>query len=464
LGTATSQDQCKRPNILFVISDDQSWLHTSASGDRVVKTPSFDRVARSGVRFTHSFCCSPSCTPSRGSVLTGQHFWRLEEGANLAGTLPKKFDIYPDMLEAAGYFVGLTGKGWAPGDFRPGGYSRNPAGATFSSFPEFMNARPKDKPFCFWFGSVDPHRPYKKGSGAASGMKTADVAVPPWLPDSEEICSDILDYYFAIQRFDRNLGDILDAIEKSGELADTMVVVTSDNGMSFPRAKTNLYDSGTRMPLAISWLAAVPGGRVVDDFVSHADFAPTFLEAAGLNVPATMTGRSLLPLLRSNKSGRVEPERDRVFIGRERHTRMAGGVGYPSRALRTREFLYIRNFEPDRWPAGDPPHFNDIDNQGGEHAPSKKVVLAGKDSPAYRKFYELTCAKRPAEELYDLKRDAAQRSNVAGDKRYKDAQVRLSRMMREYLTSTNDPRFTGAPIIWDNTPFYSGRNAQPGVK
>ena len=195
-----------------------------------------------------------------------------------------------------------------------------------------------------------------------------------------EVREDIADYLFEIQRFDRDVGAILAAIEKAGELENTLVVVTSDNGMPFPRAKTNLYDSGTRMPLAISWPAAVPGGRVVDDFVSHTDFAPTFLAAAGLAIPESMSGRSLLPLLQSKKAGIVEKERDRVFTGRERHTQMrAGGVGYPMRAIRTRDFLYIRNYETDRWPSGDPPNFGDIDN-----GPSKEFVVVAQRSKVLR--------------------------------------------------------------------------------
>jgi N-sulfoglucosamine sulfohydrolase len=445
-----------RPNILFAIADDQSWLHTSSAGDPVVKTPTIDRIAGRGVRFTNSFCSSPSCTPSRGSILTGRNFWELEEGGNLWSSLPKKFDVYPDLLEAAGYHVGLHGKGWGPGDFKAGGFTRNPAGTPYTSFASFLEARPKDKPFCFWFGSTDPHRPYEPGSGARSGVNVDKVAVPPWLPDTREVREDISDYLFEVQRFDRDVGAIVDAIQKAGGLDNTLVVITSDNGMPFPRAKTNLYDSGTHMPLAMSWPAAFRGGRVVDDFVSHADFAPTFLEAAGLAIPRSMSGRSLLPLLSSNKSGQVERERDRVFTGRERHTAMrAGAVGYPMRAAQTREYLYIRNYEPDRWPSGDPPHYSDIDN-----GPSKEFVLTHKDSPEYGKFFEMACAKRPAEELYDLGSDPAQQKNVASDRQYAGAKAKMSAMLRDYLTRTKDPRATGAPVIWDTSPYYGGRNPQ----
>ena len=154
-----------RPNILFAISDDQSWAHAGVAGDPVVKTPTFDRVAREGVRFTRAFCASPSCTPSRGAILTGQAPWQLKENGNLWSTLRKEFAVYPDLLEKAGYTVGHTRKGWGPGRLPPGGRERNPAGQGFRNFERFYEQVPDGKPFCFWFGSVDPHRPYKKGSG-----------------------------------------------------------------------------------------------------------------------------------------------------------------------------------------------------------------------------------------------------------------------------------------------------------
>lgn len=451
-----AQTRRNRPNILFAIADDQSWLHVSAAGYRGVSTPNIDSVGQSGVRFTHSFCSSPSCTPSRGAILTGQHFWRLREGGNLWSTLPKDIPVYTDLLESAGYHVGLTGKGWGPGDFKPGGYTRNPAGTSYKDFAAFLAARQKAAPFCYWFGSTDPHRPYEQGSARKAGIKLENVDVPSWLPDVPEVRQDIAEYLFEIQRFDRDVGAILEAIRKSGELENTLVVVTSDNGMPFPRAKTNLYDSGTRMPLAISWPAVIPHGRVVDDFVSHTDFAPTFLQAAGLTPPAVMTGRSLLPVLQSKSGGIVERNRDRVFTGRERHTQMrAGNVGYPMRAVRTRDFLYIRNFETERWPSGDPPDFGDIDN-----GPSKEFIITQKDSPKYAKFFDLACAKRSGEELYDLSKDPAQERNVVNEKEYKKVRKKLAAMLREEMSRTGDPRATGAPVIWDTSPYYGGRNPQ----
>ena len=294
LAPGASGQSPQRPNILFCLSDDQSYPHASAYGEPVIKTPVFDRVAREGVLFTQAYCAAPSCTPSRSAILTGQDIWRLGQGGQLFGTLPAEHPVYTELLAGSGYHVGYMDKGWAPGNVQAGGRTSNPAGARFKSFQEFLGKAPEGKPWCFWFGSRDPHRGYKKGSGVRAGMDPAKVQVPAVFPDTPEVRSDICDYFFEIQRFDRQIGEMLELIEKAGQLDNTLVVITSDNGMPFPRAKANLYDLGTRMPLAIRWPKRIPGGRTVDDFVNLTDLAPTFLEAAGLTPPEAMTGRSLL--------------------------------------------------------------------------------------------------------------------------------------------------------------------------
>jgi len=204
----------RRPNILLAIADDWGYPHASCYGDPVVKTPTFDRMAREGVLFTNAFVSSPSCTPSRGALLAGQHFWRLREGADLWVTLPADIPTYPDLLEKAGYFVGHTRKGWGPGKL--GDRTRNPAGPQFNDFEQFLAQRPKDKPFCFWFGSIDPHRPYEPGSGKGSGIDLGKIKLPAALPDAEETRSDVADYYFEVQRFDREAGGF--DIELTAEL------------------------------------------------------------------------------------------------------------------------------------------------------------------------------------------------------------------------------------------------------
>jgi arylsulfatase A-like enzyme len=444
--------QARRPNIVLAIADDWSFPHAGIYGDSTVRTPNVDRLAREGARFTRAFVAAPSCTPSRAALLTGQAVHRLEEGGNLHGFLPKAYPVYPDLLEEAGYMVGYTGKGWGPGRFEPGGRARNPAGALFKSFDEFMLKRAKGSPFCFWFGSTDPHRPYEPGSGARGGMNPERVQVPRILPDSVEVRNDLLDYYVEVQRFDRDLGHIIEALERAGELENTIVIVTSDNGMPFPRAKANVYDAGARVPLVIRWPGISRGGAVVESLVSLTDLAPTLLEGAGLKPLDAMTGRSLLPLLR----GESQPGRDRVFIERERHANVRrGDLSYPVRAIRTNDYLYIRNFRADRWPAGDPEQyvavgpFGDID--GG---PSKSVLLDRRADPAIAPHFQLATAKRPAEELYDLRRDPHQMENVAARPAHRAARQRLRAELDRWMRETGDPRATLDDDRWDRFPYY----------
>jgi len=442
----------RRPNIFFAIADDWSWPHASIAGDRVVKTPNFDRVAGNGILFTNAFVSAPSCTPSRGAILTGQYHWRLGPGGNLWSSLPEEHRTYPNILEDNGYFVGSCRKAWGPGRERP----RPAAGMAYQDMEEFLQKRPKDKPFCFWSGSPDPHRVYEWQSGIKSGMKLAEVKVPPCLPDNTIVRTDICDYYWEVQRFDREVGEQLKLLEQAGELDNTIVVITSDNGWPFPRGKANLYDLGTHVPLAIQWGEVIPKGRIVEDFVSLSDLAPTFLEAAGLKTPAAMTGRSLMNILKSRKSGLVDSARDHVLTGKERHTlaQSENRGGTPMRAIRTRDFLYINNFKPERWPAGGPtsifgPAYADIDN-----SPTKEYILEHGDEAEVKRFFELACGKRPADELYDLKKDPHELNNVADDPGYADVLKKLKDRLMKELRDTEDPRALGQGDLFDDYPYY----------
>jgi N-sulfoglucosamine sulfohydrolase len=460
----------KRPNILFAFADDQSWLHTSAFGDNIVKTPAFDRVANEGVLFTHSFSACPSCTPSRSAVISGQDIWRIQEAGVLFGSIPKDLKIYPHLLEDAGYHVGYTGKGWQPGNYSDLGLEKDPIGKEYNSikeghlakgidrrnysanFIEFLENRKENQPFCFWFGSTEPHRIYQDGAGLMTGKKIEDVDVPPFWPDVEVVRSDILDYYYEIEWFDSHLESMLVKLEEIGELDNTLVVVTSDNGMPFPRAKTTLYDWGVRMPLSIRWGNKIKGGRVVDDFVSHTDFAPTFLEAAGVSIPDEMTGKSLLTILLSGKEGIVEHSRDRVYTATERHTWCRpDGATYPVRAIRTRDYLYIRNYEPNRWPTGGPVFLSSNRTFHGDvdACPTKTFMVNPDNQKIFEREYKLSFGKRPGEELYKIDDDPGQVNNLAEKPEYKEIKDNLRKDLEVHLSESGDPRMSG------NDPWQS---------
>ncbi|MEM9015479.1 MAG: sulfatase, partial [Verrucomicrobiota bacterium] len=463
----------QRPNILFCISDDQSYAHTGANGDPVVKTPGFDRIAKEGLRFVHAFCDAPTCGPSRSAILTGQPIWRLEEAGNIHSTLPAKFATYTELLADAGYATGYTGKAWSPGRLEAGGRSQNPAGPEFSSktltppfkairntdyagnFADFLDQVPEDAPFCFWLGTSEPHRGYEKGAGELTGKDPDKVIVPPFFPDNEIVRSDFLDYFVEIEHSDSAVLRAIEMLEESGQLDNTIVVVTSDHGMPFPRAKASLYDAGTRVPLAIRWPGGITNpGRVVEGFVNLSDLAPTFLEAAGLEPPEMMTARSLLDLFEDQPN----KDRDAAYIAMERHDGCRkGGKGYPCRAIRTEDYLYIHNFEPTRWPSGSPDAsvcaraipYGEIDT-----APTKTFLMQNRDQHGVAKLAELAFGMRPAEELYDLKNDPHQMVNLAGSVEAAEIQATMRKRLFDHLEETADPRVVGGTVDWDYYPYY----------
>ena len=415
LFAATLTHADERPNILFAISDDQSWPHASAYGTAWVKTPGFDRVAREGLLFHQAYTPNAKCAPSRACILTGRNSWQLEEAANHMPFFPAKFISYAEALDRkAGYFTGSTGKTWAPGIAEDEeGNRRLLAGKPYSArkakppagkisgndyagnFEDFLlDATASGKPWAFWYGSTEPHRAYEWRAGIEKGGKSLDEVdrVPEYWPDNETVRTDMLDYAFEIEHFDAHLLRIIEHLDEKGQLDNTLIVVTSDNGMPFPRGKADMYDYGARMPLAIRWLRAAPGGRVIHDFTNLIDLAPTFLEAAGLDPHPDMTGESLLSLLRSDDQGWVDPGRDAAYYGREAHSVYAR-IGeyrrsYPSRAIRTRDFLYIRNFAPDRWPVGR--EFKDVDP-----SPTRTYMLEHKSE--IPQLFALAFGKRPEE-------------------------------------------------------------------
>jgi arylsulfatase A-like enzyme len=451
-----SSAAAERKNILFCIADDWSWPHAGALGDKVVRTPNIDRLAREAMVFTNAFCAAPSCTPSRAAILSGKYPHELEQGGNLWSFLPAKFKVVPDLLEEAGYAVGHTRKGWGPGNFRAGGRERNPAGPNFRGLPEFL-AKAEGKPFWFWFGSQDPHRPYVKGAGEKAGLDPKKVEVPKAWPDPAQVRSDICDYYFEVERFDREIGELIAELERRGLLKETVVIITADNGMPFPRAKANLYDLGARVPLIV-WGAGGKQGTS-DAFVNLADLGPTFLELAGVKAESAMSGRSIVGLL----EGKSQPQRDVVFLERERHANVRkGDLSYPSRAVRTKDFLYIRNLRPERWPAGDPEMHKAVGPYGDcDNSPTKSFIIENRGKKEGAKYFELAFGKRPAEELYDLKSDPEQLKNVADTKDFAEAKEKLRRALGEWMKRTNDPRVDEKKDAWSTYEYFGGPAPMP---
>ena len=515
----------ERPNILFCFADDWGRYASAYAGvdgrpspNQVVKTPNIDRVAREGVLFKHAFVTAPSCTPCRSSLLSGQYFFRTGRGAILQGAQwDSNIPSFPLLLQQAGYHIGETYKVWSPGapndaPYGAGKFAYETSGGAFNNFSEnvtqllaggmplaaakeklyaevrgnfdaFLEARPAGQPFCYWFGPTNVHRLWEKGSGRALwGIDPQSLAgkLPKFLPDVPEVREDFADYLGEIQAFDAAIGVLLKRLAAAGELDNTLVVISGDHGApGFPRGKCNLYDFGVGVALVARWPGGKPG-RVVDDFVNLMDLAPTFLEAGGVQPPEVMTGRSLLDVLKSDRSGQVDPKRTWVVTGRERHVAAAREENrpYPQRALRTKDYLYIRNFRPDRWPLGAPygvteteaPSADELANNtfaaypDMDASPTKAWLVAHRHDPQWKPFYDYAFAKRPGEELYDLRNDPDQLVNVAGDAAYAETKQALAAQLLNTLADAGDPRVTGGGETFERPPFTDPQPAPRGRK
>lgn len=514
-----------RPNVVVAFADDwgrfasaYAQLDGAGTPNDVVRTPNFDRVAKEGVLVRRAFVSAPSCTPCRSALLTGQHFWRTGRGSILRGAVwDGSIPSYPLLLRDAGYHLGETYKVWSPGTpvdapYGGGKYAYEKAGGRFNQFSEnvtklveegvsteqakqvlydevlanfdaFLADRPPDQPFCYWFGPTNVHRLWVQGSAQKLwGINPDDLRgkMPPFLADVPEVREDFADYLGEIQAFDAALGVLLKRLEETGELEKTLVVVSGDHGPpGFPHGKCNLYDFGTSVPLAIRG-AGTRGGRVIDDLISLTDLAPTFLELAGEPIPAGMTGRSLLPILRSEKSGQVDPERTAVFSGRERHVEDARAdfLPYPQRAIRTHDFLYIVNFKPDRWPLGDPRRLDGSEPPTAEElaretrvtladedaGPAKAWLISQRDDLQWRSLFALAYGKRPREELYDLKTDPHQIHNVAAEPEYAKRRAELEQRLFAELQSTGDPRLVDEGKFFETPPLAGPVDDAPARK
>lgn len=451
---AAADAPAQRPNILFIIADDASCHFGEAYGCQWAKTPNIDALARKGLVFDNAYTPTAKCTPSRSAILTGRNPWQLEEGANHQSQFPVKFMAFSEALGQAGIAVGGGGKIWGPGsaltaEGKPRSFGFN-EGRNGKGFEAFLKARPAGTPFFYWFGSHKPHRSYKKDSGIAAGKKATDIdRVPGFWPDNETVRADMLDYALEVEGFDGEVGELLQALEASGEAANTLVIVTSDNGMPFPRSKGHNYDISNREPMVACWPAGIakPGRRVAE-FVSFIDLAPTFLELFGVDGTkagmSPITGRSITNLLR----GESDPSRNSVILGRERNNAKArpgtpSGLGYPVRAIREGDFFYIHNFTPDRWPCGDPK----LGLKDTDGSPTKSLI--DKLGEADR-FWQMSFGKRTEVELFDLTKDPDCIHNLADDEAHKAKATALREKLFNELKKQGDPRVLGNGDVFDN--------------
>ena len=474
-----SKKTVERPNILFAIADDWSFGHAGAYGCKWIKTPAFDRVAREGILFNRAYTPNAKCAPSRAIILTGRNSWQLEEAANHQNIFPAKFKGWMEVLTENGYSTGFTGKGWGPGVAKnhrginrlltgtvynreklipPGkGISNNDYTANFISF---LKESPRGKPWAFWFGTTEPHRGYENGIGQRMGKKLSDIErVPKFWPDNEIVRSDMLDYAIEVEHYDNHLGQILETLDKVKMLENTIVIATSDHGMPFPRCKGQAYDYSNHIPLAIRWPKGIEGSRrVVEDYVSFADLAPTLLETAQIPEERSgmqpITGSSLFDIFSSPKSGQINTKRDFVLVGKERHdVGRPNNRGYPIRGIVKKDFLYIRNFETDRWPGGNP----ETGYLNCDGSPIKSLLIDQRRK-GETKYWRMSFGKRKQTELYDLINDPDCVVNLAGNPKFYKVEKNLRLQLQIELKKQKDPRMFDRGFLFDKYPFVGDWN------
>ncbi len=463
----------QRPNILFAISDDQSFPHAGAYGTAWVKTPAFDRVAKEGLLFTNAYTPNAKSSPSRSCIITGRNSWQLEEAGNHVPYFPPKFKSYIETLSENGYFTGYTGKGWAPGN--PGelnGKPRELTGPAFNihkqepparfisnidyatNFEAFLDANTEGKPFHFWYGGHEPHRAYEFGTGMEKGGKTLDDIdrVFSFWPENDTVRTDMLDYAFEIEHFDNHLEQMLEILRKRNLLENTIVVVTSDNGMPFPRIKGHSFEYSNHLPLAVMWPKGIKNpGRTIDAYISFIDFAPSILEWAGITQNNSgmqaIEGISMADILKDKKGA---SRRDFVLFGKERtDLGRPFDQGYPIRGIIQNGYLYLRNFEPDRWPSGNPETgYMDCDG-----SPVKTFILNERRLKGHSFFWNINFGKRPAEELYNIEVDPDCMNNLSENKKYEEIKNNLHLLITKELKREGDPRILGNGHIFDTYPY-----------
>lgn len=478
--TTDVEAQQQRPNILFIIADDAG-LELSAYGCTWVNTPGFDYVAKNGVLFKQAYTPNAKCAPSRSSILTGRNPWQLDAAMNHWIYFPSYFKVFPEVLHENGYNVGLTGKGYAPGKvlwedgsarqlliksysqhkldpptthISKNNYSRN--------FEDFLDQHQAGKPWFFWMGFEEPHRAYEYKSGITKGGKRPEMVnrIPKYYPDAPDTRIDLLDYAMEIEYMDSHIMRTLELLKKKNLLDNTIIVVTSDHGMPFPRVKGNQYENANHIPMAIMWPSGIQHpNRAINDYVNMTDLAPTFLELAGVSHKASgmrpIQGKSLVNILKSSKSGQVEADRNFQLVGQERHDfGRPGDVGYPVRGLHKDGWLALKNYEPSRWPACNP-ETGYLNCDGGT---IKTMLLQDRRNGKNVEYWKLCFGKRPEIELYHLKNDPDCVINLATQPKYARVAKKMLAEMEQKLKEQGDLRMAGYGHLYEQYPGADIRN------
>ncbi|MEO6245985.1 MAG: sulfatase [Opitutaceae bacterium] len=462
-----------RPNILFVLSDDQSYPFLSCYGDTNVRTPALDGLAAAGIKFHRFFTAAPQCVPSRASFLTG----RSPVAARItrfSSPLPRDVITFPEILrEKGGYYTGIAGR-----IYHLDGAAGNNAGVTtrellekhglktfadrvdylrtgsdsqaIEQMREFLGQKPADKPFCLWLNFSDPHHPWTPEPKYRPDP--ASLKLPPHLPDSAGMREQLADFCGEVNRVDHSMQLVLDLLAERGFAENTLVVFAGDNGMAFPHGKGSLYDPGCNVPLVIRWPGVIKPGGDSRAMLSNEDLAPTLLAVAGLAPDPKMTGQSFLGLLK----GETYTPRPHVFLERGPHGSVPVTVnmknsGYDlSRAVRSDRYKFIYNCTP--WIPYEP-----VDSMGG---PAWRDIVAANEAGKLGSGLRATyfTAPRAVYELYDLDADPSELNNRSGDPALATIEQGLRVALTEKMITDFD--YLPLPALGEGRAANTGKNGK----
>jgi len=452
----------EQPHVILVICHDLG-RHLPCYGLGGLRTPHLDRLAADGAVLTRYFATAPLCSPSRGSMLTGcyPHANGLMGLVNRGWDMPDRTPTLPQLLRDAGYITYLFGFQHEKRDARRSGYDhllqvRGPhhAASILPSVAEFLHGAresTRGNPFLAVVGLSEVHRPFQHAR--YEPQDPAGVDVPGFLPDEPAVRRDLGELAGMVQAVDEQMGLLLDTLADTGLDRQTLVMLTTDHGIAFPRAKSTLYDAGLGTALLARLPGVIPAGTVVDALLSNIDLLPTLLEAAGREAPAHVQGRSFWGLLRGPAPAGAPPPPARAPGPLPGLAGLAGLKGAaaagtppaavpaaprtaifaektwhdsydPIRAIRTERWKYIRNFE----------------------ARPELVLPADIAASPSAEVPEIAAAlqrPRAPEELYDLGADPWETHNLAGVAAHEAVRAELAGRLQAWMQETQDPLLAG---------------------
>jgi N-sulfoglucosamine sulfohydrolase len=418
----SARSHAAQPNLLLIIADDCTYRDLGVYGGQA-KTPHLEKLAGEGMKFTRCFQAAPMCSPTRHALYTG--LYPVKSGAypnhTMAYDWVKSIATY---LQSTGYTTHLSGKTHVkPKSVFPFEHSsagNNPDPAAFAAV--LRKGAVSKKPFLFIAASNEPHSPWDKGD--PSQYPPASLKLPPVLVDTPDTRAGFSKYLAEITYFDSQVGELVGMLDKSPHRDNTLVIVVSEQGNSFPFAKWTCYDVGLASACIARWPGKVKPGSVSDALIEYVDVVPTFLEAADIARPKVLDGRSLVPVL----TGAASTHKTHVF-GLQTTRGINGGSDYYGiRSVRDARFRYIRNLTPAA-------KFSNAATSSLNFKSWQKLAASG-DANAQRLVHEYQ--NRPAEELFDCETDPWNRTNLASDPKYSEQLAGLRAKLDAWMKQQGD--------------------------